>query len=133
MEGNLRLAQRYFAECWNDGNVARLDELLAPNHTHHLPGRDLNGSGQVKNYILSLRSALPDLHMTLDDVIVAGDQIICRWTFLGTNTGALGSNPPTGKNVVFTGIDIIRCADNRIVEVWSQYDSSGLDRPLSQP
>ncbi|CAG0961044.1 hypothetical protein ANRL3_00878 [Anaerolineae bacterium] len=133
IEGNLRLVQRFFEECWNGGNVTLLDELLAPNHVHHLPGRDLIGSDQVKNLVLSARRAFPDFHITLDDIIIAGNKIVCRWTIQGTNTGSLGSNPPTGKSVVYTGIDIIRCADNRIVELWSQYDSRGLDRQLSQP
>lgn len=133
IEGNLRLVQRFFEECWNGGNVSLLDELLAPNHAHHLPGRDLIGPGQVRNLVLTTRSAFPDLHITLDDVIIAGDKIICRWTIQGTNTGSLGNNPPTGKRVVYTGIDIIRCSDNRIVELWSQYDSTGLVRQLSQP
>jgi len=129
IEGNLRLVQRFFEECWNNGNVALLDELLAPNHAHHLAGNDL-GLAQVKNLITSARVSFPDLHLTLDDVIVAGDKIICRWTIKGTNTGAFGNNPPTGKQVVYTGIDIVRCADNRIVEVWSEYDAAGLERQL---
>lgn len=131
-ESNQHLVLKFFEECWDRGNVAVLDELLAPNHVHHLPGIDLHGPEQVRNLILGAHEAFPDFHITLDDVIIAGEKIVCRWTIQGTNTGPFGKRSPTGKSVIYTGIDIIRCSDYRIVELWGQYDSRGLDRQLGQ-
>ena len=65
----------------------------------HLPGRELHGPDEVGNLILYLCAALPDLHITVEDMILAGDKIVCRWTIRGTNTGPFGGRPATGDNV----------------------------------
>lgn len=44
--------------------------------------------------------------------------------------GELLGLPPTGKEVAFTGIDIHRIENARIVEEWTSWDALGLMRQL---
>lgn len=45
-----------------------------------------------------------------------GDKVVERFTSIGTQQGAFMEIPPTGKQVTFTGIDIMRIAGGKIVE-----------------
>jgi predicted ester cyclase len=127
---NQSLIKQFFEECWNHGAVGRLNDLLAPDHVHHLPGWDLHGPQQVGELIADLRIAFSDLHFIIDDVIVGQDKIVIRWIAHGTHLGDFFGLPPTGNRVEYTGIDIIRCSNGRIVELWGQPDSAGLNRQL---
>ena len=78
------------------------------------------------------RSAFPDLHMTIDDMVAEGDRVAYRWTVRGTHRGAhtqLGI-APTGKQVTGWGMSIDRIVGGKIVETWNRYDSLGLMQQL---
>jgi steroid delta-isomerase-like uncharacterized protein len=70
--------------------------------------------------------AFPDLHITLDDVIAAGDRVAARWTATGTHLGELVGIPATGRSVRWGGIDVYRLDDGLIVEWWRNDDFVGL-------
>lgn len=127
---NQLLVEQFFQRCWNDGMVDLVDDLLAPEHVHHLPGRDLFGPAQIKQLIANLRNALSDFHITMDDEIVEQDKVVIRWTIRGIHQGKLFGMRPTGKEIKYSGIDIVRCANGKIVELWGQFDSAGLTKQL---
>jgi predicted ester cyclase len=130
---NLLLARRFFNECWNQGLVDILPEIMAPEHVHHFAdGDSLQGPENVKQLILANRIAFPDLHITIEDEIVGQDKVVLRWTIRGTHQGNFFAMAPTGNSIEFTGIDIIRIANGRIVELWNQMDAVGFDRQLKK-
>ena len=73
---------------------------------------------------------MPDLHVTLDDLIAEGDQVVTRWTMTGTQRGEFMGIPPTGKPVTVTGISIVRYAGGKQVEAWNEWDGGGLEQRL---
>lgn len=129
-EANKVLVRRFFEELWNQGNLVVADELLAPEHLHHFPGEDIHGPDGVKQLISGLRSALHDFHMSTDDVIAEADRVVMRFTIRGTHQGEGMGLPPTGKRVVYTGIDIFRISGGKIVERWGEVDMLGLLQQL---
>jgi predicted ester cyclase len=66
---------------------------------------------------------VPDLHCTIEDLLVSGDKITTRLTFTGTHTGQFMGHPATGKTVRFLAIDILRIRGGRIVEDWHLEDN----------
>jgi predicted ester cyclase len=122
---NLALARRFFNECWNEGRVDALTEIMAPEHVHHFPDSDLRGPENIKAMIHDIRTRFPDFHITIDDEIVGQDKVVLRWTIRGTHQ-------PTGNSVQYTGIDIIRIANGRIVELWNQMDVVGYKQQLQK-
>ena len=120
---NLLAARRFFDECWNGGRLDVVDELLAPEHVHHFADGDVVGRENVKGLIRDLRDDFPDFHISVDDDFAVEDKVVLRWTIRGTHA-------PTGNPVEYTGIDIIRFVDGRIVELWNQGDYVGLNRQL---
>ena len=56
--------------------------------------------------------------------------MVTRSTFRGTHLNALQGIPPTGKEVIFTPVNIHRLAGGKIVEVWAVFDQFGLMQQL---
>jgi steroid delta-isomerase-like uncharacterized protein len=133
VEQNSVIVRRFFDELWNRGRFAAADELLAPAHVHHLSGDDLGGPVEVKALVEFLRHAFPDLRFVIEDELVAGDKVVVRWIATGTHLGDFGGLAPTGRFVSWTGIDIVRLKDDRIVELWGNYDAQGLEQQLTSP
>jgi len=125
---------RFFEEVLNQGQVALIDELFAPNFLYHDPVRpDIRTREDYKRWVTQTRSAFPDLHFTIEDVIVEGEQVVVRWTMRGTNTGdivTLMHIPATGKQVTLTGIGISRSVEGKTVELWNEQDYLSLFQQL---
>jgi steroid delta-isomerase-like uncharacterized protein len=126
------LARRYFEEVWNQGKVDVLDELLAPDYINHTPstGRPPKGPDGLKPIVLAIRRAFPDLHFTIEDVIVTPETVVIRTTMTGTHEGDLFGIPPTRRKVSVMQIQIERIKDGRIVEHWRVTDELSLMRQL---
>lgn len=126
------LARRYFEEVWNRGRVEVLDELLAPEYVNHTPsfGNPPPGPDGLKPIVLAMRRAFPDLHFTIEDVVVTPDAVAVRTTMTGTHTGDLFGIAPTSRRVKVMQIQIERVRGGRIVEHWRVTDELTLMRQL---
>jgi steroid delta-isomerase-like uncharacterized protein len=130
-EDNKATVRRYLEEAWNQKNLGILDQLTASDYARYISGQSspLDREGQ-KQRIASFHQALPDIHLTLEDLIAEGDRVVFRITLRGTHRGVLMGVPPTGKQVTISAIDIARLADGKIVEHWGQMDTFGLLQQL---
>jgi steroid delta-isomerase-like uncharacterized protein len=130
-EDNKAHVRQYLEEAWNKGNVGIIDELMTSDYARYMSGptQSLNRDGQ-KQRITTFRKAFPDLHLTIDDLIAEGDQVVFRITLRGTHQGAFMGISPTGKPVTVTAIDIARFVNGKIVEHWGQMDALGLMQQL---
>ena len=54
-----------------------------------------------------------------------------RYIATGTQQGALGQLPASGRKATWTGINIFRIECGRIAEVWSEVDALGRARQLT--
>ena len=70
----------------------------------------------------SLRHALSDFRLEIEDVTVAGDTVWLRMTGSGTNDGPLMGNEPTGRPMRTQVFDSLRVHDGKIVEHWGVPD-----------
>jgi predicted ester cyclase len=75
-------------------------------------------------------AAIPDIWVTVEDWVVAGDRLACAWTAGGTNTGELMGMPPTGRQASCSGIHLCHVRDGRIAETWTRWDTLGLLQQL---
>jgi predicted ester cyclase len=127
------LTRRFFGE-WNKGKaaaIAAIDELCATNMVFHSgTGEDIRGIKDFKQYINQLFSAFPDIHFTIDDMVVEGDKIVVRYTNTGTHKGEFMGIPPTNKKVTNWLIQIDRIAGGKSVEGWLRFDTLGFMQQL---
>jgi steroid delta-isomerase-like uncharacterized protein len=111
-------------EMWNEANITIVDEVYAPEIVRHDCGipEDIEGLENVKNHLENFFNAFPDLNITVDETIVAGNKMAQRWTMSGTNTGSWGEMPPSGKNVRLSGVSIVHFVNGKAVEIWDFYN-----------
>ena len=128
-EENKALARRSW-EVVTEGSLDTLEDALAEVYANdfilHEAGEDIVGIEGLTQFVSMLRSAVPDLRITLEDDIAEGDKVVTRWTASGTHQGELMGIAPTGNQVTITGITIHRIEDTKIVEEWSNWDALGL-------
>jgi steroid delta-isomerase-like uncharacterized protein len=123
---------RYFQEVWNEGKLDVLDELLAAdyvNHSSSMPDAPPGPAG-VKPIVAAMRAAFPDLHYTIDQLVVGPDAVAARVTMSGTHRGDFFGIPPTGKSFTVTQTTIEQFRDGKIVAHWRNTDELSLLRQL---
>ena len=131
VEENKAVALRYL-DAFAAGDLAALDECVAPNYVRHDPGLpfEVRGPEGVKQLVTALRAGLPDFQNTIEDVIAEGDKVLVRLTTRATHQGELMGIPPTGKAVTVTVMDLLRVADRKIAEQWVARDDLGMMQQL---
>ncbi|MGA2574098.1 MAG: ester cyclase [Candidatus Methanomethylicaceae archaeon] len=127
------LERRWYAEA-NKGKAATMtviDEDCTTNIVFHSStGMDIRGLKDFKQFMSEFYDAFPDIHWTLDDLIVEGDKAVVRYTVTGTHRGAFMGIPPTNKKVTIWGIEIDREAGGKWVEAWGRMDTLGFMQQL---
>ena len=111
-EQNNAIAIQFFDSVWNKGDFSVLDTLISPEAIDHstVGGVDKKekGSASFRAIVSMFRAAMPDIQLTIDDEVYAGDKVVHRWTLVGTDTGGVMGMPPSGKQLTFTGITTAR-------------------------
>ena len=131
-EANITLVRRAFEEVANKGDLAVVDEIIAPDFVRHDlgGGPDLVGPEGVRRLITAQRAAFPDLQLAIEHMIVQGDMAVARYTGRGTHQGPFLGVAPTGKQVTWAGVNIYRIAGGKLAETWQLADMLGIMRQI---
>jgi len=127
---NKALMRCMIEEVWNKGNLDAAGEFFHPQATSPSAAQLPPGPTGVKIIAGMFRSAFPDFHMSIDDMIAEGPFVVGRFTETGTHLGELMGIPPTCKRVSFGEIGILRIANSQVVESWYEVDMVGLMQQL---
>lgn len=112
-------------------DLAEIDEVCAHNLIAHLPGFSSPVDRKTfKGFASMLYNALPDLDHTVEAQVAEDDMVVSRITVRGTHQGVFQGIPPTGNQVEFTDIVIVRVENAKAVELWAQFDVLGLLQQL---
>jgi steroid delta-isomerase-like uncharacterized protein len=124
---NKSLARRALDELWTKGNLAAVDQLYSEKCVFHDLGSpdDIRGRDGLKQFARMYRTACPDLQCTVEDVVAEGDKVAVRWVSRGTHKGDLMGIAPTGKQVTFRGIQMLRISKGKIEEEWAGFNTLG--------
>lgn len=127
-EQNKAVLRRFIEEVWNEGNLDVIDELIAADHVDHDPARAgaPGGPTGTRAFVEMYRTAFPDAHIELGELIAEGDLVAGTWTATGTHQGELMGMAPSGKPISLTGIGVDRIRDGQIVESWANWDALGM-------
>ena len=122
---------RLFYAFWDTGNAeyasASVDNDFRDNT---LPAGRPQGPKGLLYASQAFRTAVPDLHCTIEDLLVNGDKVTARLLFTGTHKGEFMGHPATGKPVKFLAIDILRIRNGKIIEDWHLEDNLTLFEQL---
>jgi len=112
------LAERYLTML-NEHNPDGVDGFVAVDYINH---NQFVEDGREANRVLwaSFFSAFPDFAVTMDDLVVAGDRVVGRFTYHGTHNGPFFGIPATGNAIEMRSIDIWRTENGEFVEHWDE-------------
>ena len=121
-ETNKNIARPLYAAT-ESGDVSILDSVLAVNAVEHPlnPGQ-ARGREAIKQLFGGFHLIVPDLSITVEDIIADGDRVAVRSTVRGTPTVPYLGVEPAGRPMTFGAIDIWRVADGRVAEGWHVED-----------
>ena len=127
-EDNKQIVERFYEQVWERGNVDATFEIFTEDYERHdlRPSQAAPGPEGQRTIAADFRRAFPDLQMTLDLIVAEGDLVAARWTTSGTHTGPWAGVEPTGNTVTFSGVNIFRLEDGKVVELWNHRDDLGL-------
>jgi predicted ester cyclase len=127
-EAEWRYWERWFDELWNKKNYDIVYEYVHPDFTAHGAGGQQIKMGPEgpRDMVKAWHAAMPDGHMTIDDIITEGDLSTIRMTWRATHTGAFGNIPASGAKIEVTSIGIDRVVNGKITEGWGELNMLGM-------
>jgi steroid delta-isomerase-like uncharacterized protein len=115
----------------NKGDIAGFGDLVADDFVEHQGMPALPTKEATLEFFRTVLTAFPDWHMTVEDLIAAGDKAVARVQVTGTHKGEFMGVPPTGTHVEAELIDIMRFDDAGLVcEHWGVADMLSLMQQL---
>jgi len=116
-ELNKKLIRDYLEQVFNLGLTDRINNYVAENYTEIYQGEKHRlGIEGAKEHAEGVRNTYSDLNITVDMQIVEGDWVVSCVTVQGRHTGSWLGIKPTGKNVKFTGVNVDKVIEGKIVE-----------------
>jgi steroid delta-isomerase-like uncharacterized protein len=116
----------------NAGDIDGFGDLLDEGFVEHegAPGLPPTKEGTL-DFFRVLRTAFPDMHMAVEDLIASDDKAVARVLFTGTHRGEFLGVPATGNEVAMQVIDIMRFDGAGLVcEHWGIADMLSLMEQL---
>jgi len=134
LAANREIGRRFREDLWNTGDLALADELFARDCLIDarvpFPIDFARGPDALRHLIFFYHLAFSEIRVTAEQIVAEGDLVVVRWTARGRHTGHLLGLPPTGRETVTTGIDMLRVVDGKIAEGWVSWDTLGLFEQL---
>ena len=131
VEANKVIVRRTFEEIFNQGTLALADTWVAATFVNHAaPAEMLSGPEALKGHVVLLRTAFPDLHFTVEELIADEERVAARVTFGGTHRGVFRGFSPTNKSFVQSQMHMVRLVKGKVVEHWAVRDDLGLMQQL---
>jgi predicted ester cyclase len=108
-----QFVRNHFEDFVNRRNASVIHQnMTADFYDHDGPGgkpTDLAGDEQM---MLGMYKAMPDLKLTIEDMIAEGDKVVCRNVWRWTET-------KSGKRMQFSGFVLWRFEGEKIAERWA--------------
>jgi steroid delta-isomerase-like uncharacterized protein len=111
------IAER-FIHAWSTGNSGIIDELASPDlrvmYTHF--PQPYEGPAGFKQLLAQTFAAFPDMNITVEEVIPAGNRAVVRWFYNATHQdGEIFGVEASGKEVRVSGITVYEIMNGKVV------------------
>ena len=108
-----QVVRDHFEEFVNRRDAAAIRRNMTPDfYDHDGPGGKPAGVDGDEQMMLAMYKSMPDLHLTIEDMIAEGDKVMCRNVWRWTDT-------TSGNKMQFHGFVLWRFEGNKIAERWA--------------
>src|SRR4051794_172683 len=106
LETNKLILRRHFDEVLNLGHLEVIDEIYADSYVLDAPVQtegsvqahgETHGREGLKRRVTLFRTAFPDIHFSVNNIVAEANQVAVQYTFTGTHTGQFGELAATGR------------------------------------
>ena len=130
-EENKTMIKSFIERMVNQNDIQVIGQVADEHYRLHiLDEPELHGPEGLRQYAQTMKTAFPDLHLSLIDMVAERDMVLHRWMMTGTNTGTFLDQPPTGKTLRMPVWMLSRISGGKVVEGWEMYDTLVMIRQL---
>ncbi|MBP6868208.1 MAG: ester cyclase [Bacteroidales bacterium] len=114
---NKTIIRQYIERIENTGDVSNIREFVAEEYTEVYEGEryPIGIQGAIE-HVRGVRRVFPDLHLTIENQISEGEWVVTIYSVTGTFKDEWFGMKPTGKPITFTGVNVDRIRDGKIIE-----------------
>src|SRR5215831_1970001 len=107
-----QLVRDHFEDFVNRRNASVIHKNMTPGFfDHDGPGGKPTGVEGNEQMMAAMYPLMPDLRLTIEDIVAEGDRVVCRNIWRWTD-------PASNKKMEFHGFVMWRFEGNRIAERW---------------
>jgi len=114
--------RNFVEKAWNGREYEAAAELFRESYANPFGTGPSARVEPIRRY----HQAFPDVHLDVEERIVADDTAMLRLTFRGIDTGGYVGRPPTGRAVEEWVVDVMHFEGDRVVSEWMGADKLGL-------
>jgi predicted ester cyclase len=118
--------RNHFEDFVNKRNASVIRKNMVPDfYDHDGPGGNPTGVEGDEQMMLGMYQAMPDLHLSIEDMIAEGDKVVCKncWRWTDVNSK---------KKMQFHGFVLWRFEGGKIAERWATVSAPAEDRRYPQ-
>ena len=128
---NKAVISSFLEEVLNQGRLERVDDLVAVDFVEvdPFPGQKQGREG-LKQVISAFRTAFPDIHWEIEEMVGEGEKVFSRFTWRGTHRGEFFGVPATGRQITVKGMVIDQVVAGKMAESRILMDGLSMMRQL---
>jgi predicted ester cyclase len=108
-----RFVRAHFEDFVNNRDAAAIRRNMTPDFCDHDgPSGKPTGVDGDEQMMLAMYQSMPDLRLTIEDMIAEGDKVMCRNVWRWTDSAS-------GRKMQFRGFVLWRFEGDRIAERWA--------------
>jgi len=131
-EFNKQLIQHFIRLSWNEGRFSLLRHLVCPDFIYHTSfSEGFMDYENFTDYLRQIRHAIPDLEVSVEEIMAEGDRVITVSTFSGTFENAVFGVEPNHRIISFGGISTWTIRRGKVAAQNTLVDIAGLERQLN--
>lgn len=112
-----QIVKYFYENIVSNHRISDVDKYISENCTVRVGENIIPvGIDGMKQHLIDVRKTYPDYTMTITRQYEDGDYIISEFVMEGTHQGEWLGITPTNKKLSFTGVDIDKVVDGKIVE-----------------
>jgi len=130
---NKRLVQNNLNLTWNKAKLNIVESLLTRDFVYQTRFNEafLNRDEYLA-YVKVFRSAMPDLELTIEEVMAEGDRVMSRVTFSGAVTKPFYGIPASDRVIAFEAISMWDIRFGKISRMETLLDMASIERQVKK-
>jgi steroid delta-isomerase-like uncharacterized protein len=117
---------REFVDGVNNNDKEALVRLMGEDYTFHNFQGTFRGADEFYDGLQGFFEAFPDMKLHLENQVADEGQVVNIVRLTGTHKGEFAGIPATNKEVSSTAMALYKFKDDKIVEMWAQWDVFGI-------